>query len=366
MRICGDNFAVASEQGLYISVWDWKSGEHISDFVCSFFLNETIFHYLTMSQMASLRSSVFTFLDEHHILFPSSIDDGLYVYDIRAMHPINMRKQNLKGTHCFEISVPQSWGHEAHHTIDLTCNSLAIGSGATMGPFYTNSHDRMISLWITVGLDPTGAPANLGRDCHEIHVRAHTLLMWAQAHPAPPNACVVVPWSAWSPAAARVVAPRVDDGALLYMCPPSQPKFSGCGMRIVSPPVWSDGTYIISVTDYHPARVFRAREQKVLTVNAESRNKPVVTHAEWDNTSTQDGGYSRGRSKSLPLPTVRAFSSLFTSPMYHPLLSNLVFWHAQPSRLVCDGSDNEPILPEMAWFPSGTGEDLYLVYYSSY
>jgi hypothetical protein len=319
MRVCGDNFAVASEQGLYISVWNWKSGEHISDFVCSFFLNETIFHYLTMNQMASLRSSVFTFLDEHHILFPSSIDDGLYVYDIRAMPPINMRKQNLKGTHCFEISVPQSWGHEVHHTIDLTCNSLSTGSGATMGPFYTNSHDRMISLWVTVGLDPTGAHANWGQGCHEIHVRAHKLLMWTQTHPAPPNACVVVPWSAWSPAAARVVAPRVDDLALLYMCP-SQSRFSGCGMRIVSPPVRSDGTYIISVMDYHPARVFRARKQQVPTMNAESRNKLVVTHAEWSNPSTQDGGYSRGRSKSLPLPTVRAFSSLFTSPMYHPLL----------------------------------------------
>lgn len=35
MRICGDNFAVACEQGLYISVWNWKSGEHISDFVRS-------------------------------------------------------------------------------------------------------------------------------------------------------------------------------------------------------------------------------------------------------------------------------------------------------------------------------------------
>ena len=33
LRICGDNFAVACEQGLYISVWNWKSGEHISDFV---------------------------------------------------------------------------------------------------------------------------------------------------------------------------------------------------------------------------------------------------------------------------------------------------------------------------------------------
>ncbi len=37
MRVSGDNFAVASEQGLYISVWNWKSGKHISDFVRSLF-----------------------------------------------------------------------------------------------------------------------------------------------------------------------------------------------------------------------------------------------------------------------------------------------------------------------------------------
>jgi hypothetical protein len=36
MRVCGDNLAVASEQGMYIIVWNWKSGEHISDFVCFF------------------------------------------------------------------------------------------------------------------------------------------------------------------------------------------------------------------------------------------------------------------------------------------------------------------------------------------
>ena len=35
MRICGNNFAVGCEQGLHISVWNWKSGEHISDFVRS-------------------------------------------------------------------------------------------------------------------------------------------------------------------------------------------------------------------------------------------------------------------------------------------------------------------------------------------
>lgn len=36
MRVHGDNFAIASEQGLYISAWNWKTGEHKSDFVRSF------------------------------------------------------------------------------------------------------------------------------------------------------------------------------------------------------------------------------------------------------------------------------------------------------------------------------------------
>jgi hypothetical protein len=44
MRICGDKLAVATEEGLYISVWNWKSGEHISDFVSSFILNEMMSH----------------------------------------------------------------------------------------------------------------------------------------------------------------------------------------------------------------------------------------------------------------------------------------------------------------------------------
>ena len=36
MRVNGDSFAIASEQGLYISTWNWKSGEHKSDFVRGF------------------------------------------------------------------------------------------------------------------------------------------------------------------------------------------------------------------------------------------------------------------------------------------------------------------------------------------
>lgn len=347
MRVCGDNFAVASEQGLYISVWNWKSGEHISDFVCFFPTQKNI--HLTANQMASMQSSVFTFLDDYHILFPSLIDDSLYVYDIRAMPPINLKKQKLKGTHCFEISIHRSGARQTLCSINLTCNSLPTGADTTSGLFYANPHDRMISLQVIVGSNPTGTHLNLNgaQDYHDIHVRAHTLLMWTQAHPAPPNACVVVPWSAWGPAAARVVAPHVDDSDVLFMCP-SQSRFTGCGMRIVSPPsMRSDGMSVVTVTDYHPARVFRGRNQsKVLhhtdnpptNVGIEFRHSPMIPSAE---RGSQDGMYSRLRSKSLPLPTVRALCFPFT-PQYvaHPF-ANSVFQHAQYSRYVYDGGDKK-------------------------
>ncbi|KAH9974184.1 hypothetical protein BJV74DRAFT_798906 [Russula compacta] len=324
MRICGDNFAVASEQGLYISVWNWKSGEHISDFT------------------ASLQSSVFTFLDNYRILFPSLIDDSLYVYDIRAMPPINLKKQKLKGTHCFEISIHRSGARQTLCSINLTCNSLPTGVDTASGLFRVDPHDRMISLQLIVGSNPTGTHPNLNgaQDYHDIHVHAHSLLMWTQAHPAPPNACVVVPWSAWGPAAARVVAPQVDDSDVLFMCP-SQSRFPGCGMRIVSPPsMRSDGMSVVTVTDYHPARVFRGRNQnKVLHhtdnpsmhVGIESRHKAMIPSAERGN---QDGMYSRVRSKSLPLPTffgtpsIRAMSTM-------EVIKNLILyrWRGPPQEL---------------------------------
>ena len=36
-RVCGTHIAFASDQGLYISAWDWKSGVHVSEFVSRMF-----------------------------------------------------------------------------------------------------------------------------------------------------------------------------------------------------------------------------------------------------------------------------------------------------------------------------------------
>jgi hypothetical protein len=204
MRVCGDNFAVASEQGLYISVWNWKSGEHISDFVCSSFKIKWNPIHLTTSQTASLQASVFTFLDEYHILFPSSIDDGLYVYDIRAMPPITMRKQKLKGTHCFEITIPQFCDKGTVCSITLESNSLTTGSDAATGLFYTSHRDHMISLRFTVELSPRSMLASRGKDYREMHVHArcscghkHTQLLLMRVSPSrgPHGA---LPLRAWS------------------------------------------------------------------------------------------------------------------------------------------------------------------------
>jgi hypothetical protein len=279
--------------------------------------------------MASLQTPVFTFLDEYHILFPGSTGDVFYIYDIRAMPPINTRKQRLKGTHCFKMTIPQFWDNEAVCSITLDCNSLATGANTAPGLFYTDPHDRVVSLRITAEPSPTSghANANWGRDYLEMHVRAHSLLLLTQAHPAPPNECVVVPWSTWGPAAARVVAPRIDDGDGVYICP-SQSRFSGCGMRIISAAsVRSDGISRVTVTDYHPARVFRGGKQEVVChthttpteIGAELGRKRDVANAGRGNPSAQDGVFSRLRSKRLPLPTVRARFSLFSFTAYHPL-----------------------------------------------
>src|SRR6266566_2294277 len=106
--------------------------------------------------------------------------------------------------------------------------------------------------------------ASWGKDYREMHVHARSLLMWTQAHPAPPNACVTVPWSAWSASAARVVAPREDDGDVVYMYP-THSRFSGCGMRTISAAsVQTDGTAGVSIADYHPARVFHGLKKEVV------------------------------------------------------------------------------------------------------
>jgi hypothetical protein len=325
MRVCGDNFAVASEQGLYISVWNWKTGEHISDFVRSLFNIKWDPIHLTTSQTASLQASVFTFLDEYHIFFPSSIDDGLYVYDIRAMPPITTRKQKLKGTHCFEITIPKFWDNETVYSITLESNSLTTGSDAATGLFYTSPYDRMISLRFTVELNPRNMRASWGKDYREMHVHARSLLMWTHAHPAPPNACVTVPWSVWGASATRVVAPRKDDGDVVYMYP-SHSRFSGCGMRIISAAsLQSDGTAGVSIADYHPARVFRGLKKEVVRhthacqteVGAGFGYKRGVVNAGRSYPSVHNGAYSRLRSECLPLSGVRALFSPFTFPAFH-------------------------------------------------
>jgi hypothetical protein len=59
----------------------------------------------------------------------------IYAYDIRAIPPINMRKQKPRGTHCFEMTIPQLWDNEAVCSITLDCDSLTAGSDAEAGLF---------------------------------------------------------------------------------------------------------------------------------------------------------------------------------------------------------------------------------------
>jgi hypothetical protein len=241
--------------------------------------------------MASLQSSTFDFLDDDHILFPSSIDESLYVYDIRSMPPMNSKRQKSKGTHCFDIPVAKFLDNYSECSLDLRSNSLSAGDG----PFHADPHQRIVTLLLSAGPNPPGVQRQ--EQC-EMHARASALLAWTTMHPAPPNACVVVPWSAWGPAAARVGAARIDDATLCA----SKSRFLGSGMRVISPPsVRGDGASVVTVTDYHPARVFRG-----LRAEKQSHTLPTEVPAHVDSERRlAPVPNSRSRSKSVPFPTVR-------------------------------------------------------------
>jgi hypothetical protein len=225
------------------------------------------------------------------------------------MPPMSSRRRKLKGTHCFEMSVPRFLSNHAPCSLDLRCNSLAVGQDASPAPFHADPHQRMVTLLITAAPNPTGAHGHSRRAHCEMHARASALLAWTRMHPAPPDSCVVVPWSAWGPGTARVVTPRLDDTT---QCA-SKSKFLGSGMRVITPrSSRSDGTSVVTVTDYHPSRVFRG-------LRAEKRVQSIFAHAdpERDNISQGPILNLRSRSKSLPLPTVRTLPPL-------PTLLNLI------------------------------------------
>lgn len=266
------------------------------------------------------------------------------------MPPFNMKKQKLKGTHCFEITIPQFWDNKTVYSITLESNSLSTGSDAATGLFYTSPHDRMISLRFTTELDPRSMRVSWGKGCREMHVHARSLLMWTQAHPSPPNACVTVPWSAWSASAARVVAPRKDDSHVVYNNP-SHSRFSGCGMRIISATsMQSDGTAGVSIADYHPARVFRGLKKEVVRpthagkseVGISFRYKRGVVNAGQGNPPVHDDSYSGLRSECFPHSRVRALFSPFTFPTCH-IFPNAVLRHSLRLFYICDGGDQKSI-----------------------
>jgi hypothetical protein len=105
--------------------------------------------------MASLQSSTFDFLDEHHILFPSSIDESLYVYDIRSMPPMKSRRRKSKGTHCFEIPVPKFLRQPLRVQSRPPLQLARRRPRRIACPFHADPHQRMVTLLITAAPNPT-------------------------------------------------------------------------------------------------------------------------------------------------------------------------------------------------------------------
>ncbi|KAH8987421.1 hypothetical protein EDB92DRAFT_1125088 [Lactarius akahatsu] len=106
-RVCGPHVAVTSDQGLYISAWDWKSGAHVSEF------------------LATAQQPSFEFLDENHIVFPGSDDRQLCVYNIQDFPSFRIKPSAIEQVRCCQVTIPPCGRPGLPKRIHFKCNTLS-------------------------------------------------------------------------------------------------------------------------------------------------------------------------------------------------------------------------------------------------
>ncbi|KAI9453792.1 hypothetical protein BJY52DRAFT_1189359 [Lactarius psammicola] len=178
-RICGDYVAARVDFG-HISVWNWKTGEHVSH---------------------KMQATPFDFLDEHRILYVESQHDRHYicVYDFRDvppdaasggvqdLHPVRHEPQRLE-------LPPLPPPHQLPWHVELCSNTLPVRTGSALavpGPFHADARERLITVRATTS-------SVQGESVHRVHVfhlsaRA-TLLQYFAARK---DSTGTVPWPAW-------------------------------------------------------------------------------------------------------------------------------------------------------------------------
>jgi len=239
LTVCGDYIA-AGTRVYFISAWNWKTGELISE------------------KKSEAHFSSFSFLDEHHILYAASKEDSIYVYDLRRRvtnrHP---QKERLRETDMrpvrFQLPLPPIHHATMSRYIQICRNALPTGNAQPSGgrivdgapPFYADTRERLVVLRVTT------SPIDRGEERLELHVPArvlldHTATVGGQSRREDDDRdgeALIVPWFAWC-RAVRVTPPR----RLPYGF---RAQMVAYGMRAVSnPPDWDEG--VVYVDSYLP------------------------------------------------------------------------------------------------------------------
>ncbi|KAF8502694.1 hypothetical protein F5888DRAFT_1631797 [Russula emetica] len=279
--VCGD-FVAGVRRVYFISVWNWKTGQLVSDLMIS-----------------EVNFSSFDFLDEHHILYAVSTEDSIYVYDLRRgqqkQKQPQKEKENEIGPLRFHLALPPINRGTTSRYIQLRRNALPTATGPlpdwrswlddggiaprpepATPPFHTDPHERLIVVRITT------SPVERGEEQFELHVPARAFLEHFSSSATiadtggtrqrdddgeckyeEDDGVVVVPWTAWCNAA-RATPPR----KLPYTV---QARMIVYGMRALSyPPDWNEG--VLHIDSYLP----RARRREgSREAGADTRAEPT-------------------------------------------------------------------------------------------
>ncbi|KAI0270920.1 hypothetical protein BGY98DRAFT_1008884 [Russula aff. rugulosa BPL654] len=273
--VCGD-FVAGVTRIYFISVWNWKTGQLVSD--------------------------------RHHILYASSDEDSIYVYDLRR----GQQKQSQKGREeeigllRFHLTLPPINRATTSRYIQLRRNALPTATGPlpdwrslldeagiapgpepATPPFHADPHERLIVARIAT------SPVERGEEQFELHIPARAFLEHfsssaatadiggnrkldsdAECEDEEDDVAVVVPWTAWRNAA-RTTPPR----KLPYTV---QARMIVYGMRSVSfPPDCDEG--VLHVDSYLPRA--RSREAGPDTrAEGSEAEQPGAAGASWYGT----------------------------------------------------------------------------------
>lgn len=269
-RVCGSHVAVSSDQGLYISVWDWKSGAHVSEF------------------LATAQQPSFEFLDENHIVFPGYNERQLCIYNIQDFPSFRTRPSAIEQVRCCQVTYPSYGRQGLPQRIHFKCNTLSTGASSRAGgPFCMDPAQRLLVVQVATLATQGG---ERGEEMVELYLSVSALLSCVEAICVPPVGQVA---HANAPVMARVLRATAP-----HFVPPSavHPScFSVCGMRaIFSRPTWHKGQLVLRVADYQAGRVARSRD--LLPVAPRRVSKVHFS----EDAIEPDGGHRGGRIGQAP------------------------------------------------------------------